>query len=51
MGIFLGSTCGGVCNSYLPPIGKHPFQFSLRSLLIVTTLVALALGMFVWLIR
>lgn len=46
--ILLGAMSGSVCADCLPPIGKQPFQFSLRSLFIVTTLVAVMLGLLAW---
>lgn len=50
-GIGLGMIGASLCEWYLRAGGGYPPRFSVRTLLIVTTLVAVVLGMVVWLLR
>ena len=49
--IFVGAGCGLVIELLAQRCDRKPIRFSLRTLLIATTLIALVLGIIVWMMR
>ena len=50
-GVGLGIIGASLCEWYLRASGDYPPRFSVRTLLIVTAVVAIVLGMVVWVVR